>query len=66
MIEKLQNTDVDVSEKIRAVFQISYAVEAKLLKAIDFPPLKRSLESYNHSTTEFFGYLKNKRNRGSS
>ena len=60
MIEKLLNKEKDISNKIRSVFQVSYAVEAKLLNATDFPPLKRSLESYLKSDNEFFGYLKNK------
>lgn len=41
---------------MRSVFQSSYKIEAKLLNAADFPPLKRSLENYVNSTTEFFGY----------
>lgn len=58
MIERLQNNDKEISEKIRSVFQLSYAVEARLLNATDFPPLKRSLENYVNSKTAFFGYLK--------
>ena len=60
MIERLKNNDIEVSKKIRSVFQVSYQVEAKLLNATDFPPLKRSLESYVNSNTAFFGYLKDK------
>lgn len=59
MIERLQNNDLHVSNKIQTVFQLSYALEAKLLNATDFPPLKRSLESYLKSDNDFFGYLKN-------
>ena len=59
MIERLQNKDIGVSKKIRSVFQVSYAVEAKLLNATDFPPLKRSLENYLKSDNDFFGYVKN-------
>lgn len=59
MIERLQNKDIDVANKIHSVFQLSYAIEAKLLNAIDFPPLKRSLESYLKSDNDFFGVLKN-------
>ena len=58
MIERLQNNDIEISKKIRSVFQLSYNIEAKLLNATDFPPLKRSLENYANSNTEFFGYLK--------
>ena len=60
MIKRLENNDLEISKKIRSVFQVSYKVEAKLLNATDFPPLKRSLENYVKSNTEFFGYFKNK------
>ena len=59
MIEKLQNNEIEISKRIRSVFQASYKVEAKLLNATDFPPLKRPLETYVKSNTFFFGYLKN-------
>jgi len=59
MIEKLQNNKVEISNQIRTVFQLSYAVEAKLLDATDFPPLKRPLESFLKSANMFFGYLEN-------
>ncbi len=60
MITKLQNNNLEISNQIHSVFQSSYAVEAKLLNAIDFPPLKRPLESYLNSDNVFFGYHKNK------
>lgn len=60
MIEKLQNSEIEVSKKIRSVFQLSYKIEAKLLNATDFPPLNRPLEKYINSNTEFFGYLKDR------
>lgn len=60
MIKRLQNNDIEVSKKIRSVFQLSYKIEAELLNATDFPPLKRPLENYVNSETEFFGYLKDK------
>lgn len=59
MICILNHKNKDVSSKIRAVFQVSYAVEAKLLNAIDFPPLKRPLESFINSSNSFFGFYKN-------
>ncbi|GJM31669.1 MAG: hypothetical protein DHS20C18_06700 [Saprospiraceae bacterium] len=59
MIERLQNNDKEISIKIRSVFQASYAVEAKLLNATEFPPLKRTLDSYLKSSNAFFGYWKN-------
>jgi len=60
MIERLRNKDIEISKKIHSIFQVSYSVEAKLLNATDFPPLKRPLENYVKSNTAFFGYLKNK------
>lgn len=59
MIKSLQNKDVDISNKIRSVFQVSYAVEAKLLNATYFPPIKRNIEGFINSKNEFFGYLEN-------
>ncbi|HEY5688283.1 MAG TPA: N-acetyltransferase [Yeosuana sp.] len=59
MIVELQNADLETSNKIRAVFQVSYAVEAEILKAVDFPPLKRNLESFLSSPNTFYGFLKN-------
>jgi len=59
LIERLNNTDLEISKKIHSVFQVSYKVEAKLLNATNFPPLKRSLENYVKSNTAFYGYLKN-------
>jgi len=60
MIKKLNHTSVSTAKKIRNVFQVSYAVEADLLKAIDFPPLKRSLADFLKSKTTFYGYYKTK------
>ncbi|NNE02984.1 MAG: GNAT family N-acetyltransferase [Eudoraea sp.] len=58
MIQKLDHKKTVISEQIRAVFQISYAVEAELLKAVNFPPLQRSLNDFMNSDTAFFGYWK--------
>lgn len=58
MIQKLQHRERAVAEKIRSIFQASYKVEAELLKATDFPPLKRPLEKFVSSTTQFFGHYK--------
>ena len=59
MIQMLQNTKLETAKKIRSIFQRSYAVEAELLQAIDFPPLKRPLEDYMRPDREFFGRMKN-------
>ncbi|MGI6047244.1 MAG: GNAT family N-acetyltransferase [Petrimonas sp.] len=56
MLQKLNNSQPAVAEKIRNVFQASYAVEAEILKAKDFPPLKRPIEKYIDTDTEFYGY----------
>ena len=56
MIEKLKNSDLEIAKKMRLIFQASYKVEAKLLNATNFPPLKRPLENYTESNTEFYGY----------
>ena len=60
MIKRLQNNEIEIAKKIHSIFQESYKIEAQLLNASDFPPLKRPIESYIKSDTEFFGYLKNK------
>jgi ribosomal protein S18 acetylase RimI-like enzyme len=57
MIKKLNHSLQDTAEEIRAVFQASYAVEAKLLQASDFPPLKRSLAEFLESKNDFFGFF---------
>ncbi len=56
MIKKLKNSDLEMAKKIRGIFQASYKVEAKILNATNFPPLKRTLENYTESNTEFYGY----------
>ena len=60
MITELNHRDEKVALKIREVFQVSYAVEAKLLDAEDnFPPLKRPLSAFVEAKTTFFGYHEN-------
>jgi len=60
MIQALKNQEIEVSTRIHSVFQASYAIEAKLLNATDFPPLRRSLESFMTCGNQFFGYFKDK------
>lgn len=57
MIRKLNNNDIETARQILSVFQLSYAIEAELLGASDFPPLKRPLESYLKSANDFYGYF---------
>jgi ribosomal protein S18 acetylase RimI-like enzyme len=56
MIKALDNTSTTISKQIWEVWQASYAVEAALLKATNFPPLKRSVENFTSSETYFFGF----------
>ena len=60
MIQKLQNSNREIAISIRAIFQASYAIEAKLLNAVDFLPLKRTLENYIKCDNDFYGYFKGK------
>lgn len=59
MIKKLLHTENNIAIDIRQLFQKSYAVEAELLNAIDFPPLRRPLEDFISSPNTFYGYFKN-------
>lgn len=62
MIERLNNTDEHIATQIRYVFQLSYAIEAKLLSAENnFPPLKRPLSSYVETDSDFYGYYETSR-----
>ncbi len=58
MIQKLDHKNKSIAKQIRAVFQVSYPVEAALLKAVNFPPLQRSLNDFLNSENDFFGYWK--------
>ena len=59
MIQKLNNKDIDIARKMKAVFHASYAIEAQLLQAVNFPPLQRQIPAYMDTETEFFGFWKN-------
>ena len=56
MISKINNKVNKIAEEIRAIFQVSYTVEAKMLKAVDFPPLKRTVSQFLESDSEFYAY----------
>jgi ribosomal protein S18 acetylase RimI-like enzyme len=58
MIKQLDNKDKDIAKKIRSVFQVSYPIEAKLLNAINFPPLNRTIDDFINSDTQFYSYWK--------
>jgi len=57
LISKINHTDKIIAKQIQFVFQNSYAVEAKILKAVDFPPLQRKLDQYTFTDTSFYAYL---------
>lgn len=59
MIKILNNKNEETSRKIRSLFQASYRIEAELLNATDFPPLKRKLINFINSDTEFHGLYRN-------
>jgi len=59
MIEKLEHSKLKTAEKIYLVWQASYIIEARLLKAKHFPPLKRSVEDFTKSKTDFYSYTLN-------
>ena len=56
MIEELDHKDQEVAQHIRALFQVSYAVEAAILKAEYFPPLKRPIEAFIDTDNVFYGF----------
>lgn len=60
MIQLLDHRKINQSKQIRAVFQASYAIEARLLKAVDFPPLRRTLDGFVSSHNQFLGYFREK------
>ena len=58
MIELLNHRNKDIAALIYKVFQESYVVEAQLLKAKEFPPLKRQVADFIKDDTDFYGYWK--------
>ena len=56
MIIKINNKKNKIAKEIRAIFQVSYTVEAGILKAVDFPPLKRTVSQFLNSDSEFYAY----------
>ena len=57
MIQQLNNSSYEVSQKIYQVFQGSYKIEADLIGVENFPPLSRTVEHIQASTTEFYGFI---------
>ena len=60
MITSINNKDKDISKIIYLLFQASYKIEAKLLQATDFPPLKRTVSDFLKCNNTFFAYHLNK------
>lgn len=60
MITRLDHRDPATATAIRAVWQVSYSVEAELLGVAiaDFPPLQRAPAEFIASANEFYGYRK--------
>ena len=56
MIIQINNKKGKIAKEIRAIFQVSYTVEAKMLKAVDFPPLQRTVSQFLTSDSEFYAY----------
>lgn len=56
MIRKIDHSIETEAIQIRHVFQVSYAIEAELLNATDFPPLERTLDSFLESKQTFYGF----------
>ena len=58
MIKKLNNKEEKIALQIYNLFQASYQIEAELLQVAAFPPLKRTLNDFVNSQTEFYGFAK--------
>ena len=58
MIKKLDHRNQTTAEQIRAIWQVSYPVEAEMLGAKIFPPLQRTVEEFMNCDTTFWGYFK--------
>ena len=56
MILKIDNKKIEISKEIYSIFQASYKIEAELLQATDFPPLKRAVSEFSNSNNSFYAY----------
>jgi len=57
MIKKTDHSSHHKSKMIYEVFQVSYAVEATILKHDNFPPLQRTADQIQQSENVFYGYF---------
>ena len=62
MISRVNNQEHSIAEVLYDIFQASYAVEAELLQAIDFPPLQRTVLEFTSSKSDFYAYYNNNNN----
>ena len=58
-IHLLPHKNISTAKKIHHIFQRSYRIEANLIGVEDFPPLRRTINSFQKSNTHFYGFLKN-------
>ena len=56
MVRILDHENQQIAETMHRIFQASYAVEAELLGAVNFPPLERTVSEFVKSNTSFFGF----------
>jgi len=56
LIIKIDNKKIEISKEIHSIFQASYKIEAELLQATDFPPLKRTVSEFSNSNNSFYAY----------
>lgn len=56
MIKEFDHTIDENAHQIWCIFQSSYAIEAKMLKAINFPPLNRTVSQFLISATKFYAF----------
>ena len=56
MIVKIDNKKIEISKDIYSIFQVSYKIEAELLKVINFPPLNRTTTEFLGSSNAFYAY----------
>ncbi|MEM8893688.1 MAG: GNAT family N-acetyltransferase [Bacteroidota bacterium] len=56
-IKIIDHGEREAAEWIHRIFQRSYRVEAEILGATDFPPLKRTTQAIQKSSTTFLGLL---------
>ncbi|MEO9964524.1 MAG: GNAT family N-acetyltransferase [Reichenbachiella sp.] len=56
-IQKLSLDNPEQAEKAWKLFQKSYRMEADLIETDDFPPLRRTIQEMQSSSTRFYGFI---------